>query len=172
MEKQEQTETFAVIGSTSEAYARQRETERCIFSADFMRFIMAQPSPDYWTPLPVPAVGICRYCGQTRPTAEAPAGSIRTQQEADEWASRTCNCEQGRRLANVYTARGRINALFADFSAEVRDMLVEIAELVQDEEIGNTTAALDEYSKCRIYKSAKGVLFITRTDTSTRQESV
>ena len=55
---------------------------------------------------------------------------------------------------------------------DVRDMLVEIAELVQDEEIGATSTALDEYSKCKIYKNAKGVLFITRTDTSTRQESV
>ena len=63
-------------------------------------------------------------------------------------------------------------ALFADFSTDVRDMLVEIAELVQDEEIGATSTALDEYSKCKIYKNAKGVLFITRTDTSTRQESV
>lgn len=145
MNKQEQTASVAVIGSTSEAYARKEEVERCIFSADFMRFIMAQPSPDYWTPRPVPLVGACRYCGQTRPTAEAPAGSIKTKEDADEWASRTCNCEQGRRLANVWTARGRINALFADFSTDVRDMLVEIAELVQDEEIGATSTALDEY---------------------------
>lgn len=122
MNKQEQTTSVAVIGSTSEAYARKEEVERCIFSADFMRFIMAQPSPDYWTPRPVPLVGACRYCGQTRPTAEAPAGSIKTQEDADEWASRTCDCEQGRRLANVWTARGRINALFADFSTDVRDM--------------------------------------------------
>lgn len=172
MNKQEQATSVAVIGSTSEAYASKEEVERCIFSADFMRFIMAQPSPDYWTPRPVPLVGACRYCGQTRPTAEAPAGSIKTQEDADAWASRTCNCEQGRRLANVWTARGRINALFADFSTDVRDMLVEIAELVQDEEIGATSTALDEYSKCKIYKNAKGVLFITRTDTSTRQESV
>lgn len=172
MNKQEQAASVAVIGSTSEAYARKEEVERCIFSADFMRFIMAQPSPDYWTPRPVPLVGACRYCGQTRPTAEAPAGSIKTQEDADEWASRTCNCEQGRRLANVWTARGRINALFADFSTDVRDMLVEIAELVQDEEIGATSTALDEYSKCKIHKNGKGVLFITRTDTSTRQESV
>lgn len=143
MNKQEQAASVAVIGSTSEAYARKEEVERCIFSADFMRFIMAQPSPDYWTPRPVPLVGACRYCGQTRPTAEAPAGSIKTQEDADEWASRTCNCEQGRRLANVWTARGRINALFADFSTDVRDMLVEIAELVQDEEIGATSTALD-----------------------------
>ena len=84
MNKQEQTASVAVIGSTSEAYARKEEVERCIFSADFMRFIMAQPSPDYWTPRPVPLVGACRYCGQTRPTAEAPAGSIKTQEDADE----------------------------------------------------------------------------------------
>ena len=124
MNKQEQAASVAVIGSTSEAYARKEEVERCIFSADFMRFIMAQPSPDYWTPRPVPLVGACRYCGQTRPTAEAPAGSIKTQEDADEWASRTCNCEQGRRLANVWTASGRINALFADFSTDVREKLV------------------------------------------------
>ena len=50
MNKQEQAAPVAVIGSTSEAYARKEEVERCIFSADFMRFIMAQPSPDYGTP--------------------------------------------------------------------------------------------------------------------------
>ena len=66
MNKQEQAASVAVIGSTSEAYARKEEVERCIFSADFMRFILAQPSPDYWTPRPVPLVGACRYCGQTR----------------------------------------------------------------------------------------------------------
>ena len=54
MNKQEQAASVAVIGSTSEAYARKEEIERCIFSADFMRFIMAQPSPDYWTPRPLP----------------------------------------------------------------------------------------------------------------------
>ena len=46
------------------------------------------------------------------------------------------------------------------------------AVILDDEEIGATSTALDEYSKCKIYKNAKGVLFITRTDTSTRQESV
>ena len=61
MNKQEQAASVAVIGSTSEAYARKEEVERCIFSTDFMRFIMAQPSPDYWTPRPVPLVGACRY---------------------------------------------------------------------------------------------------------------
>ncbi len=60
----------------------------------------------------------------------------------------------------------------ASVSLSANLMLVEIAELVQDEEIGATSTALDEYSKCKIYKNAKGVLFITRTDTSTRQESV
>ena len=38
--------------------------------------------------------------------------------------------------------------------------------------LGAAIALRNAFIACKIYKNAKGVLFITRTDTSTRQESV
>lgn len=74
MNKQEQAASVAVIGSTSEAYARKEEVERCIFSADFMRFIMAQPSPDYWTPRPVAPRGRLPLLRPDTPNGRGPGG--------------------------------------------------------------------------------------------------
>lgn len=75
--------------------------------------------------------------------------------------------------ASESTNRARkIERLFSDSAAAVREMLIENAELVQDEELQDVTVKLTSRIKCKVAKSPKGFLIITRTITDTQQETV
>jgi hypothetical protein len=161
-----------VLESVPEAVAKSATTTTpapVIFSPALMAYIMAQPSPDYWQPPAPITVGICRYCGQARTAA---GETFTTKAEANDWATRLCDCDGGQRYASLYTARAKIERLFASSSPTVRELLVEAGELVQYGTIKAATIPLDELTKCKISLSAKGFLIITRTDTSTQQETV
>ncbi|MEA5136452.1 MAG: hypothetical protein VB035_10000 [Candidatus Fimivivens sp.] len=131
-----------------------------------LQYIMVLPSP-YLPYDNSPNFGVCRYCGQVTPVV-----GIATQEDADEFATAHCECVDGRRYFNIVTARTKINRLFSDFDMPVREMLIENAEMVQDEEIKDASVNLTTRIKCKVSKNSKGYLIIVRTDTNTQQEAV
>lgn len=131
-----------------------------------LQYIMALPSP-YLPYDNSPDFGVCRYCGQVTPVT-----GFKDQAAADDFASSHCECAAGRRLFNIVTARSKIETLFADFEKPVREMLIENAEMVQDEEIKDASINLTTCIKCKVTKNNKGRLIIVRTTTDTQQEAV
>ena len=131
-----------------------------------LQYIMALPSP-YLPYDNSPNFGVCRYCGQVTPVT-----GFKDQAAADDYASSHCECVDGRRYFNIVTARTKINRLFADFDEPVREMLIENAEMVQDEEIMDASIKLTACIKCKVNKNSKGRLNILRTNTDTLQETV
>lgn len=83
-----------------------------------LRGIMMLPSP-YLPYDSSPDFGVCRYCGQVTQVA-----GIATQKDADEFATAHCECAEGRRYFNIVTARTKIDRLFSDFDAPVREILI------------------------------------------------
>lgn len=131
-----------------------------------LQYIMTLPSP-YLPYDNSPSFGVCRYCGQVTQVA-----GFKDQASADEFVTSHCECTDGRRYFNIATARTKINRLFADFDSPVREMLIENAEMVQDEEIMDASIKLTACIKCKVNKNSKGYLIIVRTDTNTQQEAV
>ena len=131
-----------------------------------LRGIMMLPSP-YLPYDNSPSFGVCRYCGQVTQVT-----GFKDQESADDFATAHCECTDGRRYFNIVTARTKINRLFADFDAPVREMLIENAEMVQDEEIMDASIKLTACIKCKVNKNSKGRLNILRTNTDTQQETV
>lgn len=124
--------------------------------------------------------GACRYCGQT---AEDEGRIFYTQEEADDYATRSCSCS-GARQAEAIEARAedacqRIDMLFGEDSEEsfgvqpvdedTVSMLKQLAAMIAEDRLSGAVLKHRSYGKAELSLDSKGAIRVKRSATSTHQ---
>lgn len=129
--------------------------------------------------------GICKHCGQLVSVDDI---TIRTEEEANEYASNHCSCPEAAREYERLAARDRaakerdqaltraqeqIDDLFGEGAAgygllevkeEIRELMHGTATLIYDNNMKDATMNINSCVKVKISKSSKGKLIFMRSD--------
>lgn len=90
-------------------------------------------------------IGTCKFCGQM---IALPDPKEWEAEEADEEATRKCQCKEGQRyrsrVFDLKTAKENITVLFAKFPDDVHDILYKAAVAIEDKVIDKASFKLSE----------------------------
>ncbi len=137
--------------------------------------------------------GTCRFCGQLNSN---PHSAYKTQEQADECATLSCNCWEARRNLEklqakkqeeeereqaIKRAEEQIESLFGSGAAEygllevetkIKELILSTSTMVYDRLLKDLTININSRLKVKISKSPKGKLIFARSDaTVVKQEA-
>lgn len=138
-------------------------------------------------------IGACRYCGQIM---NIQLLGIVTKTEADDYASMHCSCDDSKRFRDteqtkerrrkereqtLHRAKEEIENLCGEevqkiglkpIIEEIKQMMPYAAEMIYDDKMKDITFGVSPTVKVKITKSAKGIIEIKRSNTSTLKREV
>lgn len=106
----------------------------------------------------IDTVGTCKYCKNNVFIKAAPDS---TQEELDEIASQTCDCQDGKDARDIETSvrvlTDKINDRYNGMPEDARRALISCLKPVAYGKLDKITVKVDEAVTIKIYRSTKGL---------------
>lgn len=112
--------------------------------------------------------GVCRFCGQVK-YLEHP---MPTQEQADEYATKTCGCEPAKAVRRRQSEAETIQDLFAECAPTVLDLLQQVVDLLREGLLASGTSIKLEENITAKFKVKDGAVIITRSEKHQHQTSI